>query len=86
MCIRDSRYSDFTTASKTAFQNPAVRFVNINVAEFDAFKHGGVALVADAREALLALGDACLFYTSDAADGRSSVSLGGRRIIKKKKR
>ena len=29
---------------------------------------------------------ACLLYTSDAADERSSVDLGGRRIIKKKKR
>jgi TPP-dependent trihydroxycyclohexane-1,2-dione (THcHDO) dehydratase len=29
-----TRYSDFTTASKTAFQNPDVRFININVAEF----------------------------------------------------
>ena len=28
---------------------------------------------------------ACLLYTSDAADERSSVDLGGRRIIKKKK-
>ena len=28
----------------------------------------------------------CLLYTSDAADERSSVDLGGRRIIKKKKR
>ena len=27
----------------------------------------------------------CLLYTSDAADERSSVDLGGRRIIKKKK-
>ena len=44
-----TRYSDFTTASKTAFQNPAVRFVNINVCEFDAFKHTAVALVGDAR-------------------------------------
>ena len=52
-----TRYSDFTTASKTAFQNPGVRFVNINVGEFDAFKHGGAALVADAREALVALGE-----------------------------
>lgn len=33
-----TRYSDFTTASKTAFQNPDVHFMNINVAEFDAFK------------------------------------------------
>ena len=30
--------------------------------------------------------EACLLYTSDAADERSSVDLGGRRIIKKKKR
>ncbi|MEO8360990.1 MAG: 3D-(3,5/4)-trihydroxycyclohexane-1,2-dione acylhydrolase (decyclizing) [Vicinamibacteria bacterium] len=53
-----TRYSDFTTASKTAFQNPNVRFININVGEFDAYKHGGPALVADAREALTALADA----------------------------
>ena len=47
-----TRYADFTTASKTAFQNPDVKFVNINVAEFDAAKHGGLPLVADARAAL----------------------------------
>src|SRR5262249_8418784 len=47
-----TRLSDFTTASKTAFQNPEVRFININVAEFDAFKHAGLPLVADARETL----------------------------------
>lgn len=46
-----TRYTDFTTASMTAFQNRAVKFVNINVAEFDAGKHGGVPLVADARTA-----------------------------------
>jgi 3D-(3,5/4)-trihydroxycyclohexane-1,2-dione acylhydrolase (decyclizing) len=44
-----TRYSDFTTASKTAFQNPAVRFININVAEFDAYKHAALPLVGDAR-------------------------------------
>ncbi|HEV2305666.1 MAG TPA: 3D-(3,5/4)-trihydroxycyclohexane-1,2-dione acylhydrolase (decyclizing) [Candidatus Acidoferrales bacterium] len=47
-----TRYTDFTTASKTAFQNSAVKFVNINVAEFDAGKHGGVPVVADVRTAL----------------------------------
>lgn len=47
-----TRYSDFTSASKTAFQNPVVRFVNINVAEFDAFKHAALPVVADARAAL----------------------------------
>ena len=53
-----TRYSDFTTASKTAFQNPGVRFVNINVAEFDAYKHAGLALTGDARVTLEELGEA----------------------------
>ncbi|MDZ4158941.1 MAG: 3D-(3,5/4)-trihydroxycyclohexane-1,2-dione acylhydrolase (decyclizing), partial [Anaerolineaceae bacterium] len=47
-----TRYSDFTTASKTCFQNPHVRFINLNVAEFDAFKHAALPLVADARGVL----------------------------------
>ncbi len=47
-----TRYSDFTTASKTAFQNPDVRFLNINVAEFDAYKHAALPLTADARVTL----------------------------------
>ncbi|MFJ3385207.1 MULTISPECIES: 3D-(3,5/4)-trihydroxycyclohexane-1,2-dione acylhydrolase (decyclizing) [unclassified Curtobacterium] len=51
-----TRYSDFTTASRTAFQNPDVTFVNVNVAAFDAYKHGTqLPVVADAREALVAL-------------------------------
>ena len=52
-----TRYSDFTTASKTAFQNPDVRFININVAEFDAAKHHALGLVGDARETLVELGE-----------------------------
>jgi 3D-(3,5/4)-trihydroxycyclohexane-1,2-dione acylhydrolase (decyclizing) len=47
-----TRYSDFTTASKTAFQNPDVKFVNINVTEFDAAKHGGLMLQGDAKATL----------------------------------
>jgi 3D-(3,5/4)-trihydroxycyclohexane-1,2-dione acylhydrolase (decyclizing) len=50
-----TRFADFTTASRTAFQNPDVRFVNINVARFDGGKHAGLPLVADAREALVSL-------------------------------
>ncbi len=53
-----TRYSDFTTASKTQFQDPGVQFVNINVAEFDAAKHSGLMLVGDARATLEELGDA----------------------------
>lgn len=47
-----TRYSDFTTSSKTAFQNPDVRFININVTEFDAAKQHGLMLVGDAKVAL----------------------------------
>ncbi|MBA3475446.1 MAG: 3D-(3,5/4)-trihydroxycyclohexane-1,2-dione acylhydrolase (decyclizing) [Actinobacteria bacterium] len=47
-----TRWSDFTTASKTAFRDPDVRFVNVNVADFDAAKHAGVPLVGDARATL----------------------------------
>jgi 3D-(3,5/4)-trihydroxycyclohexane-1,2-dione acylhydrolase (decyclizing) len=47
-----TRYSDFTTCSKTAFQNPEVRFLNLNVTEFDAFKHGALPLTGDARATL----------------------------------
>ena len=51
-----TRYSDFTSASRTAFQHPEVRFLNINVASFDAYKHGTqLPLIADAREALVSL-------------------------------
>lgn len=62
-----TRYSDFTTASKTAFQNPKVKFININVAEFDAFKHSALPVVADARAAIESLGKALGgWHVSDA--------------------
>jgi 3D-(3,5/4)-trihydroxycyclohexane-1,2-dione acylhydrolase (decyclizing) len=47
-----TRYSDFTTASKTLFENPNVRFININITEFDAFKHAALPVVGDARAIL----------------------------------
>jgi len=47
-----TRYSDFTTASKTAFQDPAVRFININVTSFDAAKHLALPLIGDAQATL----------------------------------
>jgi 3D-(3,5/4)-trihydroxycyclohexane-1,2-dione acylhydrolase (decyclizing) len=52
-----TRWTDFTTASKTAFRNPEVRFVNLNVADFDAVKYDGLALVGDARATLERLAD-----------------------------
>jgi len=50
-----TRLGDFTTASTTAFQHPDVRFINVNVAAPDAYKHGGLPLVADARVAVEAI-------------------------------
>ncbi len=56
-----TRFTDFPTASKTAFQDPDVRFVHVNVAEFDAYKHAALPLVGDARATLeelaVAVGD-----------------------------
>ncbi len=60
-----TRYSDFTTASKTAFQNPSVTFININVTEFDATKHSALPVVADARVALEELTQALQGYRVD---------------------
>jgi 3D-(3,5/4)-trihydroxycyclohexane-1,2-dione acylhydrolase (decyclizing) len=53
-----TRWSDFTTASKSAFQDPGVRFVNLNVSELDAAKHSGLPLTCDARLGLEALAEA----------------------------
>src|ERR671912_303823 len=61
-----TRWSDFTTASKTAFQNPDVRFVNINVADLDAAKHAGLSLVGDARATLEALSGALTGHEVEA--------------------
>src|SRR5690606_17893713 len=60
-----TRLGDFTTASRTAFQNPAVRFVNVNVCAPDAAKQAGLAVVADAREALDALRSALSGWSVD---------------------
>lgn len=61
-----TRLSDFTTASKTAFQNPAVRFIAINIAEFDAAKHTALPLAADARATLEELGALLTGYDTGA--------------------
>lgn len=62
-----TRYSDFTSASKTAWQHPEVRFININIAEFDAFKQGALPLVADARACLQELEVALKDYEVEPA-------------------
>ncbi len=75
-----TRYSDFTTASRTAFQNPDVTFVNVNVAAFDAYKHGTqLPLIADAREALVALTAALTTDSSHAVDAGYAAEIAQRK-------
>lgn len=57
-----TRWTDFTTGSKTAFQNPEVKFVNVNVADLDAYKHAGVRLIGDAQVTLEALSESLSEY------------------------
>jgi 3D-(3,5/4)-trihydroxycyclohexane-1,2-dione acylhydrolase (decyclizing) len=68
-----TRWSDFTTASKSAFQDPDVRFVNVNVAAVDAAKHSGLPLVADVRVTLEQLAQALGGHRA-TADWREAVA------------
>ncbi|HMN30065.1 MAG TPA: thiamine pyrophosphate-dependent enzyme, partial [Caldilineaceae bacterium] len=54
ICV-GTRLTDFTTGSHSAFQNPEVKFISINICEADAYKLGALPIVADARIALQAL-------------------------------
>ncbi len=62
-----TRWADFTTASKSAFQDPEVRFVNVNVAGFDAAKLSGLPLLGDARVVLDELRGALRDWHADEA-------------------
>jgi 3D-(3,5/4)-trihydroxycyclohexane-1,2-dione acylhydrolase (decyclizing) len=62
-----TRYTDFTTASNTLFQQPGVRFVNLNITAFDAHKLAARPLVADARTGLEALTEGLSGHRVDAA-------------------
>ncbi len=63
-----TRYSDFTTGSKSLFQNPDVQFLNLNVGAFDVQKLDGVQVLADARLALLSLSDQLGDYRAQWGD------------------
>jgi 3D-(3,5/4)-trihydroxycyclohexane-1,2-dione acylhydrolase (decyclizing) len=72
-----TRWSDFTTASKTAFRNPDVRFVNVNVGDFDATKHGALRLVGDARATLERLHELLEGWTVDDDFREQAARLNG---------
>ncbi|MDC6380204.1 3D-(3,5/4)-trihydroxycyclohexane-1,2-dione acylhydrolase (decyclizing) [Pseudomonas graminis] len=63
-----TRYSDFTTGSKSLFQNPDVQFLNLNVGAFDVQKLDGVQVLADARLALRSLADQLGDYRAQWGD------------------
>ncbi|MCF2447741.1 3D-(3,5/4)-trihydroxycyclohexane-1,2-dione acylhydrolase (decyclizing) [Dyadobacter sp. CY345] len=68
-----TRYSDFTTASKSIFKNPDVKFININISEFDAFKHAALPVIGDAKVILEELSDLLGDFEVDA-DYRKKIS------------
>ncbi|PGE10173.1 3D-(3,5/4)-trihydroxycyclohexane-1,2-dione acylhydrolase (decyclizing) [Bacillus toyonensis] len=73
-----TRFTDFTTASKQLFQNEEVEFLNINISEFHANKLDALKVIADAKEALLALIDELQeidyrsSYTVEIADAKEA--------------
>ena len=73
-----TRFTDFTTASKHMFQNEEVEFLNINISEFHANKLDALKVIADAKEALLALIDELQVidyrssYTVEIADAKEA--------------
>lgn len=72
-----TRWSDFTTASRTAFAAPGVRFINCNIATFDAAKHAGLSVVGDARAALEELARAVAGWSVEPSYRAESAILAG---------
>jgi len=70
-----TRYSDFTTASKTAFQNPDVKFININIADFDSYKHSALPLTSDAKVCMEELSDLLVDYRVSDEYAESTANL-----------
>ena len=70
-----TRYGDFTTASRTVFAGTDVRFVNLNIASFDAHKLAATELVADARRGLEQLRDGMDTWTVDASYRERATAL-----------
>jgi 3D-(3,5/4)-trihydroxycyclohexane-1,2-dione acylhydrolase (decyclizing) len=70
-----TRYSDFTTASRTVFAADGVRFVNLNVSAVDSHKLAATSLVADAREGLTALSAALEGWTADPVHTERATQL-----------
>ncbi len=70
-----TRWSDFSTASRTAFAAPGVRFVNVNIASFDAVKHAAIMVVGDAKAAIAALEGALAGWRADSGYSAEATAL-----------
>ncbi|KQY58725.1 3D-(3,5/4)-trihydroxycyclohexane-1,2-dione acylhydrolase (decyclizing) [Aeromicrobium sp. Root495] len=70
-----TRYSDFTTASRSVFAAEGVRFVNVNVARIDALKLSAATVVADARLALETFTDELAGWRTDEAHTARATEL-----------
>ena len=70
-----TRWSDFTTASRTAFAVDGVKFINCNITAFDAAKHAGVSVLGDARAVLEALRSALNRWSVDASYRAEATAL-----------
>jgi len=57
-----TRLQDFTTGSRALFTNPDWRLINLNIAPYDAAKHGGIGIVADAWVGIEALDHTIAHY------------------------
>ncbi|WP_427026518.1 3D-(3,5/4)-trihydroxycyclohexane-1,2-dione acylhydrolase (decyclizing) (plasmid) [Aureimonas ureilytica] len=62
-----TRLQDFTTGSWALFREEGLKVVGLNVAAYDAVKHGGVPLVADAKVGLKLLSESLAGWKADAA-------------------
>jgi 3D-(3,5/4)-trihydroxycyclohexane-1,2-dione acylhydrolase (decyclizing) len=69
-----TRWSDFTTASRTAF-GPGAKFINCNIVRFDAAKNAGIAVVGDARTTVAQLADAVAGWSVDPSYREESLRL-----------
>lgn len=72
-----TRWSDFSTASRSAFAVPGVRFINCNITSFDAAKHSGLAVVGDALACVAALADRLTGWQVDHSYRARSSELAG---------
>ncbi len=72
-----TRLQDFTTGSWSVFQQEDFRLICVNAARFDAGKHLSLPVVADAREAVVELGEAIGSYRAPAAWAEEARSLYG---------